>query len=183
MDPQVIERPSVAELTFQLFDWPVHPELIGGIASRTFERDGYRLTLHLTAAGHVLEWRWQASTLVEVLANQSDPLPENRLLFAHRIGGERSENHRPVASVSYQTCFQVERLPQDLFVRLQDELRSDGEENGVLLQLQTSDRLGLGPLSFVDLQAREGSLIAHSYHTYPEECSIVKVQSLIEFEE
>lgn len=174
-------RPCVSDLTFQVFDRAVHPEFIDSRLVRSFDREGSRLQLHLTPAGHVLSWRLGTLTLVEVLGDQSQPFPEVGQLFAHRVGGERSECHSPKEKVSYQTCFQLERLPEQVFFSVHDELRRDGEKNGVLHQLSPRDRLGFSPLSFVDLQARPGSIIVHVYHTYPDELAIVKSQSLIEF--
>lgn len=163
-----------------MFDRPVHPELIESLATQSFERDGYKLRLHLTAAGHLLEWRWNDLTLVEVLTEQSHPLPEGRQMFAHRVGGERNECFWPRECVSYHTCFQAEKLPPEVFYHFHDELRSDGEKDGVLHVLAPQDRLGLSPISFVDLQARAGSLIVHVYHTFPDEYTVVKSQTLIE---
>lgn len=183
MAEDVIYRPCVTDLTFQVFDWPVHPELIETMLVRSFARDGYTLKLHLTPAGHLVEWRRGNLTLVEVLADQSRPLPEHRQLFAHRVGGERSERHSPNSSVSYQTCFQLERLPAEVFFHQHDEIRHDGEKTGVFHLLRPLDRLGLSPMSYVDLQARPNSLIIHVYHTYPEEYAIVKTQTLIEIQD
>jgi hypothetical protein len=84
VESELISRPTVAELSFQLYDRSVHPELIERLVSRGFERDGYSLRLDLTPAGHLFEWRWKKVILVELLANQSQPLPENRQLFTHR---------------------------------------------------------------------------------------------------
>ena len=173
-------RPQVTDLYFQLFDRPIHPELIDSLESRHFEHDGYRLALHLTPAGHIFQWRRENLTLAEVLAIQTHPLPEYRQLFTHRVGGERTERFLPSEDVCYQTCFQVEWLAPQIFCHLHDELRHDGETGGVLYLLRPHDRLGLSPLSYLDLQARPGSLIIHAYHTYPDEFAIVKTQTLIE---
>lgn len=180
MGHSLVYRPAIADLSFQVYDRSIHPELIEPLVVRSFEQDGYRLRLMLTSAGHLLEYRRGDLTLVEILADQAHPLPESRQLFVHRIGGERTEQHWPSELVCYQTCFQVERLPEQLFINLSDELRNDGSTDGVLHQLQTSDRLGLSPITFVNLQARPGSVLVHSYHTFPEECAVVKIQSLIE---
>lgn len=180
MNQHSLCRPLAENLTFQGFDRPVHPELIESIQTRSFDRDGYVLRVHLTSAGHLLEWRQGARVLVELLADQTDPLPEQRQLFAHRVGGERMESHAVWPGISYQTCFQLERLPQEFFFHFHDELRSSARESGILLQINPRDRLGFSPVSYIDLQARPGSLIVHSYHTYPDEFAIVKIQSLIE---
>lgn len=173
-------RPSTANLIFQVFDRSVHPELFESLVCQNFERDGYHLKLRLTPAGHVLEWRRNGLMLVEVLADQTRPLPEQRQVFAHRVGGERLESHSPQDRISYQTCFQLERLAPKYFFHFHDELRESAASDGVLHLLQPNDRLGLSPLSYVDLQCRPGSLLVHVYHTFPEEFAVVKSQSIIE---
>lgn len=175
-----LSRPAVCDLTFQVFDRAVHPELIDSRMVRSFDQDGYRLTLHWTPSGHFLVWEGREMTLVEVLTDQSDPLPENHQLFAHRVGGERSECHFPHSKVSYQTCFQAETMPPEVFCHLHDELRDDGEKSGMFHMLRSEDRLGLAPISVADLQSRKGSLIVHTYHTFPDEFTVVKSQTLIE---
>lgn len=178
----LILRPSVTELTYQVFDRPFHPEIIESLSSRSFERDGYVLRLHLTRAGHVFEWRRGKANLVEVLGDGRQMIPDTGQLFTHRIGGERSEYASPAPRVSYQTCFQLERVPAGIYRNLDLELRDDGERNGVLHLLSPRNRLGLSPLSYVDVQARKDSLVIHAFHTFPCEFAIVKSQTLIEVE-
>lgn len=181
MNAGVVERPPTDQLTFQAFDKSVHPELIESVATKQFQREGYRLTLHLTAAGHAFEWRRDACTLVELLADQNGALPHQRQVFAHRVGHERSEEFRLGEDVLYRACFQLELVEPGVFRNVCEELRAHAERDGVLQLLHAKDRMGICPLSFVDLQARPGSFIVHAYHTYPEECAIVKTQSLVEF--
>lgn len=181
MTTQLVERPAVAELTFQAFDKAVHPELIDSIARKQFQREGYRLTLHLTPAGHVFEWRLGEHTIVEVLADQGSELPHHRQIFGHRIGHERAEKFKPCGEIEYQVCFQIEKADPAVFRSLCEELRLQAERDGVLQLLHAKDRLGICPMSFVDLQARPGSLLIHAFHTFPDEYAVVKSQSLIDF--
>ena len=180
MTQPTVARPTIDELLFQVYDRPIHPELIETLQHQQFRKDRYRLDVHITPAGHTLRYQQDELTLVEVLATQSAPLPEHRQLFAHRVGNERNELHTPSTTVCYQTCFQVERLPAPVFFRLHDEIRRDGEKDGVLHLLTPHDRLGLSPITFINLQARPGSMLAHVYHTYPAEYAVVKSQTLIE---
>jgi hypothetical protein len=173
-------RPRVTELIYQVFDRPFHPEIIESLSTRCFERDGYLLRLHLTRAGHVIEWRCGKANLVEVLGDGRQVIPDNGQLFAHRVGGERSEFASPAPRISYQTCFQLERVPAGVYRNLDLELRDDGERHGVLHFLSPRNRLGLSPLSYVDVQARKNSLVIHAFHTFPSEFAIVKSQTLIE---
>lgn len=180
MSHQLIHRPPVVDLTYQVFDRPFHPEIIHGLASRTFAKDGYVLRLHLTTAGHVIEWHSGETHLVELLGDGEQEVPSSGQLFAHRVGSERSETASLGPGLSYQTCFQLERMPIEVYLQMDGELRDESRRQGVLHVLSPHDRLGLSPLSYVDLQYRKDSIIVSTFHTYPCDYAVVKSQTLIE---
>jgi hypothetical protein len=182
MANQLLSRPPVAELVYQGFDRPFHPEFISSYASETFEREGYRLRLHLIRGGHVIEWRFGSVCLVELLSDAKQPIPEPGPLFAHRLAGERGEHYKPATGVSYSTRFGLERIPPEIFYQLDGELREQSRQSGILKLLSSNDRLGLSPLSFIELEARPGSLIIKTWHTFPCEYAVVQSSSLIDFE-
>jgi hypothetical protein len=177
----VICRPDVRELSLRLFDRVVHPEFFDGLHVVEIERDGYRVRVTMTPAGHALQWVRGKDGVCEVLGLQEDPMPEGGELFHHRLGGERTEAFTIHDRVRYECAFQIERVSADVFLRLQEEILTDAEESGVFISLNPFDRLGLSPLGYVDLQARPGSMIAHCRHTYPEDYAIIRSQTLIEF--
>ena len=80
----------------------------------------------------------------------------------------------------YQTSFQVEALPPEIFLHVHDEILRDGLKRGLLHNFQPNHRLSLAPLGFVAVEARSGCLFISTFHTFPEENTVVKSQSLIE---
>ena len=176
------KRPRTDRLSFAAYDRPLHPELFETRQLHRFDRDGCRLALHLTDAGHVLQWRRGDVALAEMLDGRLAELSERNQLFAHRIGQERGESCRLAADISYRTCFQLERLPATVFSHVHAELRCDGDRDGLVRLFEPNDRLGLAPMSFVDLQHRTGSFVVHVYHTFPDELCIFKSQTLIEID-
>jgi hypothetical protein len=182
MASQLLSRPPVADLVFQGFEKPLHPEFICSYASEKFEREGYRLQLYLLRGGHVVEWRLGSSCMVEVLSDSKQAIPEPGPLFAHRLAGERGEQFRPSPLVTYSTRFGVERTAPEIFYQMDGELRDQSQKTGILRHLSLNDRLGLSPLSFVELEARPRSLIIKTWHTFPCEYAIVRSNTLIEFE-
>ncbi len=178
---QLAPRPAVEDLAFSLFDIPLHPELAVAAKTREFRRDGAVLRIGLAAGGHFLSWRRGPAALTETLGGQDLLLPSTRQLFTHRVGGERVERHEPAVGLRYEACFQLERLPPELFCRLHDEICRDGARDGILHVFPSHDRLDLPPVSYVDLHARPGSMIVHAFHTFPESFGIVKTQTLIDY--
>jgi hypothetical protein len=173
-------RPRVSELVFQLYARPLHPELFDILSVRKVRRDGYDLTVRITRTGHVISWENRDVHLTEVAAANDEPLPEKRRLLSCRLRSEHSETLRCAHGVGYQMSFQVEVLPPEIFLHIHDEILADGSKRGLLHNFQPHHRLSLSPLGFVIVEARAGCLFLSSFHTFPDEHTVVKTQSLIE---
>jgi hypothetical protein len=173
-------RPPVSDLVFQLYGRPLHPELFDIRATRRVQRDGYELVVRITRTGHVISWENADVYLTEVTAAAEQPLPEKRRLLHSRLRGERSDKLVCAHGVSYQVSFQVEVLPPEIFQHVHDEILLDGSKRGLLHNFQPHQRLALAPLGFVAVEARAGCLFLSTFHTFPDEHTVVKTQSLIE---
>jgi hypothetical protein len=172
-------RPRVSDLSFQLFSRPLHPEFFDVLAVRRLQREDYEVTVRITRTGHVITWSNSDVFLTEVAASDQ-PLPESRRLLRHRMRGEHCETVLPGRGVSYQTSFQVEIMPPEVFLHVHDEILMDGAKRGLLHNFQPHHRLAIAPLGFVTVEARSGCLFSTAFHTFPEEYTVIKTQSLIE---
>jgi hypothetical protein len=173
-------RPRVANLVFQLYGRPLHPELFDILALRKIQREDYELTVRITRSGHVITWENPSVFLTEVTSTDDQPFPERRRLLSYRIRGEHSDSLACAHGIHYQMSFQVEVLPQEIFLHVHDEILADGGKRGLLYNFQPNHRLCLAPLGFITVEARAGCLILTTFHTFPDEHTIVKSQSLIE---
>ena len=173
-------RPKVAELVFQLYGRVLHPELFQICGSRQVERGCYSATVTITSAGHLVCWRKDGLTLTEVATAGTSPLPQKRRLLSHRIVGERSDRLECRGGSSYQTCFQLETVDQEVFWSFQQELLTAGQKRGLLHRFEGGGRLALGALSWIDVETRPRSLFVQAFHTFPDDLAIVKSQSLFE---
>jgi hypothetical protein len=173
-------RPKVAELTFQLYGRPLHPELFQVFETRTIERGGYTAKIDITSAGHVVTWRYAGLTLTEVAASARHPLPKMRRLVAYALKGQRTDRVECRGGVCYQMSFQLEPTPPEVFWTFQQELAEQGLRQGLLHHFNSSGRIALGALSYVNLEARNRSLLVQAFHTFPDDYAIVKSQSLFQ---
>lgn len=171
-------RPKVAELQFQLYGRVLHPELFEVYQSRTVKRGGYEARIDITSAGHVVTWRYDGLTLTEVAAASNHPLPERRRLLKYRLQGDRTDQLECRGGVTYQVSFQLETIEPEVFWTFQKELSKNGKRKGMLQTFQSSGRLALGALSYINIETRDRSLLTQAFHTFPDDCAIVKVQSL-----
>ena len=170
-------RPKVKELTFQLFSRPLHPELFEVFQSRQIERGSYQAKVNITRDGHVITFNHNGITIAEVASAQSQPLPQRRRLLAHPIAGERNEvlNCR---GIEYQTSFQLELVPQEIFWSFQQELSQDSELRGMAHFFNNNGRMARGAMSYINLETRQSSLLVQAFHTFPDDLAIIKSQSV-----
>jgi hypothetical protein len=173
-------RPRVSDLVFQLYGRPVHPELFDILAARRIERADFRLAVQITRTGHVISWENRDVFLTEITAANDQPLPEKRRLLHRRLCQEQSTALSCAHGVRYQASFQVEVLRPEIFVHIHDEILMDGAKRGLLHRFEPTRYCGLSPLGLVTAEARPGCLFLASFHTFPDECTVVKTQSLIE---
>lgn len=173
-------RPRVRDLVFQMFGRPLHPELFDILAVRKVQKENYELTARITRTGHVISWSNADVCLTEVAAAVDQPLPANRRLCGFRLRGEHSANLKCEGGVHYQTSFQVEMLAPEIFLHVHDEILAEGGKRGLLHNFQPNHRLAVSPLGSIEIEARQNCLFISSFHTFPEENTVVKSQSLIE---
>ena len=173
-------RPKVAELTFQLYGRPLHPELFEVHKSRRVERGGYCAKIDVTSAGHVVTWTCQGTTLTEVAASAQHPLPTRRRLLCHNLRGERNERVECRGGLVYQVSFHLETVDPEVFWTFQEELARDGERQGLLHIFAPSGRMALGALSYIHVETRNRCMLVQAFHTFPDDYAIVKSQSLFQ---
>lgn len=173
-------RPKVAELAFQLYGRPLHPELFQVYETCTIERGGYSAKIDITSAGHVVTWRYAGLTLTEVAASARHPLPKMRRLLSYGIKGQRTDRVECRGGISYQMSFQLEPAEPEVFWTFQQELANQGVKQGMLHRFNSSGRMALGALSYINMESRSRSLLIQAFHTFPDDYAIVKSQSLFQ---
>jgi hypothetical protein len=173
-------RPKVAELVFQLYGRPLHPELFEVFASRTVQRGDYQAKIDITSAGHVVTWRYAGLTLTEVATSAHHPLPERRRLMSYRLKGERKDAMECRGGVAYRMSFALEPVAPEVFWTFQEELNRDAQRKGMFHKFDSSGRFALGALSYINVETRSRSLLVQAFHTFPDDYAIVKSESVIQ---
>ena len=173
-------RPKVAELVFQLYGRPLHPELFEVHCTRTIKRGDYEAKIDVTSAGHVVTWRYRGLTLTEVAASAHHPLPQKRRLLSYRLQGQRNDRIECRGGAVYQMSFSLEPVDPEVFWTFQEELACDGQRQDMLHTFLASGRMAMGALSYINVESRNRTLLVQAFHTFPDDCAIVKSQSLFE---
>lgn len=162
----------------------------GAVVEVDPDADGYEATVAITSAGHVVHWRHRGLTLTEVCASSHQPLPQRRRLMSHRLEGRLTDRVECRGGVVYETSLSLETASPEAFLAYQREfdlmnlqggsLPTGGEASGLLHRFEASGRVGvaLGALSYVDVQSRDRALRVRALHTFPDDCAIVKTESV-----
>jgi len=172
-------RPKVAVLVFQLFGRPLHPELFEVYHTRSVSRGNYEAKIDITSAGHVVTWRYGGMTLTEVAASANHPLPEKRRLMSYALKGQRSDHVECRGGVRYEMSFQLEQVDPGVFWTFQQELAEASLQKGMFHQFDSSGRMALGAMSYINVELRTRKLLIQAFHTFPDDYAIVKSQSMI----
>jgi hypothetical protein len=174
-------RSRIADLTFHVFRRPLHPDWFHTKAFRRVEHRGWGADLRIVEGGHVLLFRSGPIGLAEVLCGQEAGLPETGLLFHCHLRHERTAHLRPGGGViEYQSCIDVERVAPEVFRHLCEEMTVDAVRASLFHRFRSTNRLAPPPISRLQVDARANTLSLHSFHTFPDECAIVRTQSLFE---
>jgi len=175
----LISRPKVADLVFQVYGKPLHPELFDNLASRQFVCRGAPMIVRITRTGHVISWQNKDVLLTEI-ADVNQDLPPSRRVLSYRMHGERTGTWELGHGVVYQMSFQVEKMTPEIYLHVHDEILAEGSKRGLLHNFQPNHRLSVAPLGLVSVEARAECWFLNTFHTFPEEHTVVKSQSLIE---
>ncbi len=173
-------RPNMKQMVFAVFARPLHPELFDIRQSFEMRRAQHEFTIWITEFGHVVTWQHDDLIVSEVLTAYGAPLPKTRRLFSYRTTGHTTEEIR-CADVVLQLGVSVEQLKPELFQRVAEELEEDSRREGRLsYRFPSTDRMQPSALSYVVPEATASRLIVYTFHTFPEECGVLKTQSVYE---
>jgi hypothetical protein len=173
-------RSRVADQAFQVYTRAIHPDWFTVRQHRRVSQDSWEADIRIIEGGHAIIFRSGAVRLSEVLAGPETALPEPGLLFHSHIRRERSVSLRPGEVVDYQTCFDVERVDPEVFAHLSDEMVLDAVRGRLFHRFAPANRMAAAPISHIHVEARVKGLSVNAFHSFPEECAIIRTQSLFE---
>ena len=172
-------RSKVVDIAFQVFAQSIHPDWFTVRRHRRVSVAAWDADLRIIEGGHAITWSSGSTRLTEVLCGPETPLPDRGLLLRESVRVERSATLRQGVAIEYQTCFDAERLDREVFRHFCDELTLDAGK-GLFHRFSPRTRLEPSAVSFIRLDARPNGLSVQAFHTFPDDHSIVRTQSLFE---
>ena len=171
----------VGELSFMLYERPLHPELFNIYAKRHLKTEQYETTIWATGCCHVVSVSTKDLCLTELIAVPDQPLPKNGLLEIFKFSGQKNHKCTLAKGFNYMTDFQVERMSPNVYRQSHLDLNNFSRNRGLFVRFPKQAVDGLEPFSYVDFEARKDELHVHIFHGYPEQKTIIKTQSLFDF--
>jgi hypothetical protein len=173
-------RSSVADLAFQVFNRSLHPEWFATREFRRIEQKRWVADVRIVEGGHTAAFLSGSARITEVLCGPEPALPEPGRLFHAHLKRERSTILRPEGVIEYQTCLEVERVDTEIFRHLCEEIALDASGDRLFHLFPATNRLAPAPISFIQWSGRASGISIQSFHSFPDECAIVRTQSLFE---
>ncbi|RMG33623.1 MAG: DUF2617 family protein [Planctomycetota bacterium] len=177
-------RTSVADAVLTAYERPLHPELFHCRGHVRLDQGTLRAELRICDNGHWFEFLVGGRTVVaESVAPIDQELPDHLRIVRRPIRGSREFSFplgRPPVAMTYHVCFQVETVDPEVFKRLQEEFERDARNATLAVRFPPQHRWGPAPLSLFDAESLKCGIVVHAVHTFPEEFSVVKTQTLVE---
>ena len=172
---------AISELTFSLFQKPLHPELFNLYSTRNLKTQKYETLIWATGCSHVVSVFIKNQCLTELISAPDQMLPKKGLIERFHFNGQKNHKCTISKSLSYMTDFQVEKMSVNLYRQSRIDLERFSRNRGMFITFPQSPVTSLAPFSYIDFEARKNELHIHAFHAYPDQVTIIKTQSLFEF--
>ncbi len=171
---------SIEELSFNIFQRPLHPELFNIYSKRSMSTDHYQARIWVTGCSHVVTVFAGDLCLSELTCTPEQILPSRGLIESFKFKGPKSHKCTLSRGMSYMTDFQVEKMSSALYKQSHKDLEGFSRNRGIFVKYPKSENNGLQPFCYIDYEARQTELHMHTFAGYPDQQTIIKTQSLFD---
>jgi len=173
---------AIDQLTFSLFQRPLHPELFQIYASRQLKTEKYEALIWVTGCTHVVSVFAGDMCLSEVVSTPGQMLPHRGLIERFQFRGPRTHKCTLSRGISYMTDFQIEKMSPNLYRQSYADLERFARNRGLFVKFPELEMGGLQPFCYIDFEARRSELHIHTFAAYPDQVTMIKTQSLFDFQ-
>ena len=174
-----LERPDVANMYLRTFDRALHPELFDGSQGCGVRNGVNRIDLRLGPTGHLIEFSCPQSTVSETAMTKFESLPDKGRIVERRLIGYRT-HMVDLPGLRYHCSYQLEHVPLDVYFQLHREFEVDSRTATLSLTLPGATKASPDCISLIKCDVIPEGMIVHSFHTFPDNAAILRVQTLFE---
>lgn len=175
-------RQSVGQLRYYLYSRALHPELFHVDQGQTVRQRRYQADVWIVGLAHVVTLRYKNVTITEVAALPGEGLPQRGLVTSFKFRGERDEEREFDDGLQYIFSSQVEQMTENVFKACHEDLLHDAKHRGLHMTYPDRATNGLVPFSYLSTEGRDNEFHVHAFHLFPDECTILRTQSIFEVE-
>ncbi|MHC4562997.1 MAG: DUF2617 family protein [Planctomycetota bacterium] len=147
------QQQHLTSLRYFLYDRPLHPELFEIHMGDRLVRRHYQASLWVTGCSHVIGF------------------------FAK----PRDRDYAVADGIRYMMNFQVESMSERVYAKTHHDLARQGAKRGLFVPFPMwMKHPPLTPFSYLDYDAQARHLHVFAYHAFPDELTLVKIQSIFE---
>ncbi len=173
-------RPDASQLAIRLYDRSLHPELFNTVAEARLRCDRFEARLRICDGGHVIEFHHNDDVFTDVVGSADQELPERGRCFGYHLRGSRDAAHTLSRGLKYYCSAQVEVLDAEVFSEIDAELANDARTAFLSYRFPAAHRFSQPPLGLLQAELTAESLVVHAFHTFPDDLSVLRTQSLLE---
>lgn len=168
------------DLHLFLYDRPLHPELFRHFADYRVRQGRYYADVWIVGLSHVVTVTMGHRSLTELLFSEHEVLPTRGVLTRFRMKGERDAERRTADGWHYLVSTQVEVMDEALYKSVHNDLVRHALRRGWYCPYEQWSDGRLAPFSYLDHEARDREFHVHAFHAFPQDCTLVKTQSIFE---
>lgn len=142
--------------------------------------DNWRADVWIHDAGHAVIFSNRTMAITEILTSLSQELPTDRVIWQRTPIEEDFTTIQPGGHLEYQVNYELEVTEPTIFKYLSQELLMKSSMDDLVWQGRSQNRLMIDPLVRVHVEAGPHYLSVQTFHTFPQELSILRTQSLYE---
>lgn len=172
---------AVTELTFSLYDRPIHPELFRIFARQRLITERYDVLIWATGCSHVLNISAGDATIVEITSLPNQVLPRFGLIKRFDFNRNGTYKCASNAAFSYLSRLNVKKMTPKLYRQSHIDLQRFARNRGVFVTFPKLAVKDLEPFTYIDFEARKDQLAVHTFHAYPKDRTIIRIQTQIGF--
>ena len=169
---------AVADLQLRLYLRTIHPEFFNIRARRTLAYATFHGEIWLLDVGHVITSVDGPDAVTEVVAPRELELPRRGLVRTIDLVGQREHRLEARGPIIYHMAYQVDAESAETYLREVEELLASARQGHLFIE--EPHEAARRPFSYAVTEPRGRGLLVHTWHGFPAENTILKVQTLIE---
>ena len=175
------KQAELETLSLFLYRRPMHPELFEIYDDITICREGiYEARIWTTGCSHVINFYSGDMTLCEVVADDVSKLPKQGLVKSLPFKKETKFKTQFPPEALYTVNTQTEKMTKRVYEDTQSDLLRLGRKKGGLVRFPEWRHGNLEPFTYISTEARPSRLHTMSFHAFPANRTITKVQSIFQ---